>query len=64
MPKRLLRSILAIRTLSAFTHARRRRKRRRHSFDKLGHVKLVCQCGCGQILMECNHVGCAGLLPS
>lgn len=27
------------------------------SFDKLGH-ELVCQCGCGQILLECNHVGC------
>ena len=27
------------------------------SFDKIGH-KLVCQCGCGQILLECNHVGC------
>lgn len=27
------------------------------SFDKLGH-QLVCQCGCGQILLECNHVGC------
>jgi cytochrome c-type biogenesis protein CcmH len=26
-------------------------------FDALGH-KLVCQCGCGQILLECNHVGC------
>jgi cytochrome c-type biogenesis protein CcmH/NrfF len=25
--------------------------------DKIGH-KLVCQCGCTQILMECNHVGC------
>ena len=25
--------------------------------DKVGHM-LVCQCGCGQILMECNHVGC------
>jgi cytochrome c-type biogenesis protein CcmH/NrfF len=25
--------------------------------DRIGH-KLVCQCGCGQILMECNHVGC------
>jgi cytochrome c-type biogenesis protein CcmH/NrfF len=25
--------------------------------DKLGH-KLVCQCGCGQILLDCNHVGC------
>ena len=26
-------------------------------FDKLGH-NLVCQCGCTQILLECNHVGC------
>jgi len=25
--------------------------------DRIGH-ELVCQCGCGQILMECNHVGC------
>ena len=25
--------------------------------DKIGH-KMVCQCSCGQILMECNHVGC------
>ncbi len=27
------------------------------SFDSLGH-RLVCQCGCGQILLDCNHVGC------
>lgn len=26
-------------------------------FDKVGH-QLVCQCGCNQILLECNHVGC------
>ncbi|MGI9104464.1 MAG: cytochrome c-type biogenesis protein [Terriglobales bacterium] len=26
-------------------------------FDKIGH-KLMCRCGCGQILLECNHVGC------
>lgn len=26
-------------------------------FDKLGH-KLMCTCGCGEILLECNHVGC------
>lgn len=26
-------------------------------FDAIGH-KLVCVCGCGQILLECNHVGC------
>jgi cytochrome c-type biogenesis protein CcmH/NrfF len=26
-------------------------------FNDLGH-KLMCACGCGQILLECNHVGC------
>jgi cytochrome c-type biogenesis protein CcmH len=26
-------------------------------FEKLGH-EMVCTCGCGQILLECNHVGC------
>ena len=26
-------------------------------FDKLGH-EMICTCGCGQILLECNHVGC------
>ena len=26
-------------------------------FDALGH-KMMCVCGCGQILLECNHVGC------
>jgi cytochrome c-type biogenesis protein CcmH/NrfF len=25
--------------------------------NKLGH-EMVCQCGCSQILLECNHVGC------
>jgi cytochrome c-type biogenesis protein CcmH/NrfF len=26
-------------------------------FDKVGH-KLMCTCGCAQVLLECNHVGC------
>jgi cytochrome c-type biogenesis protein CcmH len=26
-------------------------------FNGLGH-KLMCTCGCGQVLLECNHVGC------
>lgn len=26
--------------------------------DHLGH-KLMCVCGCNQILLECNHVGCS-----
>ena len=27
-------------------------------FDRLGHA-MMCQCGCGQIMLECNHVGCS-----
>lgn len=30
--------------------------------DKLGH-KLICMCGCGQVLLECNHYGCPYLTP-
>ncbi len=26
-------------------------------FDKVGH-RLMCRCGCNQVLLECNHVGC------
>ena len=26
-------------------------------FDKLGH-RIMCSCGCNQLLLECNHVGC------
>ena len=26
-------------------------------FNKVGH-EMICTCGCGQILLECNHVGC------
>ena len=26
-------------------------------FKSLGH-KLMCVCGCSQVLLECNHVGC------
>jgi cytochrome c-type biogenesis protein CcmH len=27
-------------------------------FNSLGH-KMMCVCGCSQILLECNHVGCS-----
>lgn len=27
-------------------------------YSKLGHG-LMCMCGCNQILIECNHVGCS-----
>jgi cytochrome c-type biogenesis protein CcmH/NrfF len=26
-------------------------------YDKLNH-QMMCSCGCGQVLGECNHVGC------
>src|SRR5215469_4201246 len=29
----------------------------RSRFDDLGH-RMMCVCGCNQILLECNHVGC------
>ena len=44
----LLIALLAMLLLGADTDAR---------FNKLGH-QLMCMCGCGQILVECNHVGC------
>ena len=44
----LLIAVLAIGFLGADTDAR---------FNKLGHG-LMCMCGCNQVLLECNHVGC------
>jgi cytochrome c-type biogenesis protein CcmH/NrfF len=41
-------ALLAITFLGADTDAR---------FNRLGHG-LMCMCGCNQILLECNHVGC------
>lgn len=26
-------------------------------YERVGH-NMMCACGCGQILLECNHVGC------
>jgi cytochrome c-type biogenesis protein CcmH/NrfF len=30
--------------------------------EKLGH-KVICMCGCSQVLLECNHYGCPYLTP-
>ena len=30
--------------------------------EKLGH-KVICMCGCNQVLLECNHYGCSYLTP-
>ena len=26
-------------------------------YGRIGH-NMICQCGCGQVLLDCNHVGC------
>ena len=44
----LLLAALCILFVGASTDAR---------FSDLGH-KLMCKCGCNQVLLECNHVGC------
>ena len=53
MPRRLLQIVVlcfaAITMLGAGNPANR--------FDKIGH-QLMCTCGCGEILLECNHMGC------
>jgi cytochrome c-type biogenesis protein CcmH/NrfF len=41
--------VLALATLGADVDRQR--------FEKLGH-EMMCTCGCNQILLECNHVGC------
>lgn len=30
-------------------------------FDKVGH-KLMCACGCNQVLLACDHIGCPNML--
>jgi cytochrome c-type biogenesis protein CcmH/NrfF len=51
--KRVAQLILLVFALLAFMGAGDEGAR----FSDLGH-KLMCACGCGQILLECNHVGC------
>lgn len=48
-PQLLLVFVLALVTIGAGDTGSR--------FNSIGH-KMVCTCGCGQILLECNHVGC------
>jgi cytochrome c-type biogenesis protein CcmH/NrfF len=52
--KRLLQSIVLIVGVLLFAGAGDDSAR----FNDLGH-RLMCACGCRQILLECNHVGCA-----
>ena len=50
---RILQGLLLVLALVTMTGASDSTKR----FDKLGH-NMICACGCGQILLECNHVSC------
>jgi cytochrome c-type biogenesis protein CcmH len=53
MLKRLTQSglliVIALTMLGAGTPSTR--------FEQIGH-KLMCTCGCAELLLECNHVGC------
>lgn len=46
----ILIACLAVTVLGAGDTAEKR-------FERVGH-NMMCACGCGQILLECNHVGC------
>ncbi len=50
LPQIALIALLALLLLGAGDDTGRR-------FDGLGH-RLMCRCGCNQVLLECNHVGC------
>src|ERR1700728_3893359 len=51
---RVAASILAIVLMAALTLGFADNSTR---YNDLGH-KMMCACGCGQILIECNHLGC------
>ena len=53
LPKRLFRmAALCTALLSVFATSGDQAR-----FNNLGH-QMICMCGCNQILLECNHVGC------
>ena len=47
-------SLLAIVVIAALTMGAADNATR---YNDLGH-KMMCACGCGQVLIECNHFGC------
>jgi cytochrome c-type biogenesis protein CcmH len=51
---RRLASVLAVLTIAAMTMGLADNAVR---YNDLGH-KMMCVCGCNQILIECNHLGC------
>ena len=53
LPKRFLRIVVLSGALLSVFAAGGDQAR----FENLGH-QMICMCGCNQILLECNHVGC------
>jgi len=53
MPKRALQAVLTCLLAVVMLGANDPETR----FNAIGH-KMMCACSCGQILLECNHVGC------
>jgi cytochrome c-type biogenesis protein CcmH/NrfF len=52
--KRRFAALILVATLAMFTLGADSARQR---FEKVGH-ELMCTCGCNQVLLECNHVGC------
>ncbi len=52
--KRLLQSLLVACLTIVMLGAGNTTEKR---YERVGH-NMMCACGCGQILLECNHVGC------
>ena len=53
IPRKLAQAVLLCAAVFAFLGAADPPTR----FNQIGH-QMMCMCSCGQILLECNHVGC------
>jgi cytochrome c-type biogenesis protein CcmH len=53
----MLKRLLQLTALAAVTFTMLGATTPNTRFDKIGH-QLMCTCGCAQVLLECNHVGC------
>ena len=58
LPKTLLKRTAQVSLLSLAVIALMGAGDESSRFNDLGH-RMMCMCGCNQILLECNHVGCS-----
>ena len=56
-PKRRMAGWLALFMISLMAASQAWPQEENVRFSSLGH-QMICACGCNQILLECNHVGC------